>query len=351
MSFNEFESEAAEPGKRRYGAIWGTFSIAYFVFLISLSIWLKGWGERWWPTYFFLYLPATIWLLPLVPLGVGALFFQRRALIPVALSIIFWMFCIAGLRLGGGGTVDTSAKRVKIVTNNVGECNNTDVTPFWKAENADFLILQDVLKEIYYERRAYPGFYTMRSGSHFLVSRFPILSVNPISTPPWRGSPGVMFTVDWEGQAIHIYSIHTPTVRPEFTALFLGDRKQNALDKRLARFSQSMNERMVAMEKLAQIIANDPAPVIAAGDFNMPYWGHSVTLFTANLRDAHAETGVGFGYTFPGSDPYIPTWLGPWLRIDYAFCNQAWRPVASHVEKVRPTQHRALSATFELIKK
>lgn len=338
--FNEREIESSFHWWR----LWATLYIA-FLLVIKVALW---YADEWLPGYLILYAPALAWLLPVLPIAVGAAFRDRKALALVAFAISFWLFYIAGLEINWPNPEPTGGKVLKVLTNNVGEDNDTDVLGFWKEENPDFLVLQDTYKKGAFYRKAFEGYHFKAVDQHFLVSRYPILSAKPIRVPEWPRVIAVCFEVEVEGKKIHLYSVHTPTARREFADFWYGDRQKNPLPKRIEIFNEAMNRRRFGMQRFAEILLADPEPVLAVGDFNMPAWGSLHRQLENGLQDAFEECGRGFGYTFPSYDPYLPTWFGPWLRIDYAFCNKAWRPLSCRVENDRATQHRAISATFEL---
>ena len=95
-------------------------------------------------------------------------------------------------------------------------------------------------------------------------------------------------------------------------------------------------------------VAAETDPVIVAGDFNLPARGQAYHRFAQDLTDTFEARGRGYGFTFPGRTRNPFSLFGPWLRLDLVFVSRDWRVLSSLVEPKRPSQHRAVVATFEI---
>ncbi len=82
-------------------------------------------------------------------------------------------------------------------------------------------------------------------------------------------------------------------------------------------------------------------PVVLAGDFNTPPAGLIYDRLTRRYRDAFAEAGWGWGYTYPARLPL--------LRIDYVFHSPHWRTRTAEVGSREGSDHRPLFAELELL--
>jgi endonuclease/exonuclease/phosphatase (EEP) superfamily protein YafD len=214
----------------------------------------------------------------------------------------------------------------------------------------DLIMLQAVVRHADFRHLRYPGCHVKELDEFVLISRFPILNSKRISTgkPQWKKSLAAAFTIDWNGRAITVYTVHVPTLRREFDRLTGKKGPQKSKRSRVATFRDDMRARVELNEHFARMLAAEPGPLIVAGDFNMPASGYLHAQYASRLTDAFGVTGRGFGFTFPGFDPYLPTFFGTWLRLDYVFCNSAWKPLSCTVEQGRASQHRAVAATFQL---
>ncbi len=296
-------------------------------------------------------MPVQLWLTPLALLIPAAWEFERRLLPLFGAVLLIMIFGIAGFRFGTGARPAAPGARVlSVLTYNTGEDNDTSVTPFLREQAPDLVLLQaaKIRKDFYHLR--YPGCHVNETGEFILISRFPIVSgelIN-IGKSPWRSPLAAKYVIDWQGQPITVYSVHVPTLRRDFNQLRGLKPALPSRRARVERFREEMGTRVALNEDFARLVGSEPGAVIVAGDFNMPSWGYLHSLFSSRLTDAFDATGRGFGFTFPGFDPYLPTFLGTWLRLDYLFCNAAWEPLSCTVEEKRASQHRAVAAKFEL---
>lgn len=323
---------------------WYRFARLYTLFLVVIAVLLRLKGESWWLSSFLIFVPPQLWLLPWFVLLYGLKKAGWRFLLPLGAALVVWAFGTAGFSLGlGARSPKEGAETLTVVTNNVGENNKQSIRPFVEAHNPDLILYQ----EFYKGRQPidFEGYHSRVYGSHALVSRYPIVAAKSIPGVVWRKSAGVIFTIDWKGRPINVYSVHIPTARVEYTQLW--KKGKPTWRARLRFYRDAMVKRVEIGEKLAQTFAEDPLPVIAAGDFNMPSWGYLHQYIAARVTDAFSAAGRGFGYTFPGYDPYLPTWFGTWLRLDYVFTNTYWTPITAKAERGRASQHRATLAVLE----
>ena len=89
-------------------------------------------------------------------------------------------------------------------------------------------------------------------------------------------------------------------------------------------------------------------PCIIAGDSNAPAMGYIHYLFTRKFTDSHEAAGSGCGLSFPGATHNPLSLGGPWMRIDKILANQQWQALWNKAEPDRPSQHRAVAASFAL---
>ena len=85
-------------------------------------------------------------------------------------------------------------------------------------------------------------------------------------------------------------------------------------------------------DTIAGLIAKSPNKVIVCGDFNDVPGSYVYTKMKGKLKDAFAETGLGFGWTF--KEPFYG------FRIDYVLYDQnAFTPVTFQTDKVNYSDH------------
>lgn len=359
--------KAAQEG-RLSGMLWrfcrkATFGlvVVYAAFLALVwmgSFWL---GERNITTAFLLYAPPAIWLLPVVPLAALCLIFYRRCLLGLVglVAIVGWGwmgFRVAPPKPWAAGPAPGV---LTVMTYNRGQHMNQSLQPFKAATAPDVLTMQEAAGRApgFLNAPAYSEFTDAKNiGEFTLLSRFPIkhAEVVPAGVSPYFAR-AARFVIDWNGRLISIYSVHLQTPREVLRAYRGGAFLYGLLgmpgtpwnEKRL-HYQAFWNRQIDDAQAILDAVRRDPHPAIVAGDFNAPHVGLIHRLIAAELGDAHAEAGSGFGFTFPGATHNPLSAGGPWLRIDYVFFNRSWQAVSCLTESDRPSQHRAVVAKLLL---
>jgi len=324
------------------------FGYTSFLALLFLAVELAG--ERFWPFAILLYLPQRLFLLPLIVLLPAALLVEVSlgAYAALAGSVIIFLWHVP-FYPGMGG--NKGPLKIKVMTNNYGENHGLTIAPFINAEDPDFVAL-DECGQVRYFQGLYPTRFVRNVGQFLFISKVPINSAASLDWPRWLGSPvAAVFNVNWQGQDLDIYAVHLPTPRNDFAKLSgLGILKELAGRNRRRSDNMSFSEAMTARVQLAHdfaaVLASEPRPFIAMGDFNMPPDGYVHRVISWGLTDCFEQAGRGFGFTFP-CDTHNPLTLGgPWLRIDYVLAGPGWNANDCRVEPDRRSKHRALVATL-----
>jgi vancomycin resistance protein VanJ len=325
--------------------------IGYTTALIVLFPAMQFIGERWWPLAVLLYLPQSLFLLPLIVLIPAALLAEvstgSYCLLGICLIIFFWHLPFYPGISGAPGPAT-----MKLMTNNYDGNHGLSLQPFISQEDPDFVAIEDAENQAGAFRRANPGRIVTAEGQFLLMSKAPITSASFLPWPKWRGAPvAAVFETPWRGQNIAIYVVHLPTPRWDFAKLAGLGVVREILGRNRRRsdgmsFSESMTARVQLARDLASVIAREQRPFVLAGDFNMPPYGYVHRVITGGLTDCFAQSGRGFGFTFP-SDSHNPLTLGePWLRIDYIIAGPGWHSVDCEVEPHRRSEHRPVVATL-----
>lgn len=133
-------------------------------------------------------------------------------------------------------------------------------------------------------------------GSTLILSRFPMIRTE-------ASGDGVSADIRIEGRMVRLVNMY------------------------ITRPNQDERRYRAGYRALRQRVARERKPLILAGDGNATVFTREVRRLRALLRDAWDEKGFGLGATFPG--PWRRAGiLGPWLRIDYIFHNDAFDTVA-----------------------
>ena len=144
--------------------------------------------------------------------------------------------------------------------------------------------------------------------------------------------------VKMEGRDIAVYNLHMPT--PRFALTGKSEGGTVAADH--------WAEQRSLIQQALERMESDPLPVIALGDWNVPARGPLYRRMTRKLTDAHAEAGIGHGFTAPGD---MRGWwsLGKsWLRLDYILSSGEWEPMRCVTEPASKAQHGAVFAELRL---
>lgn len=328
--------------------------VAVFSYAISLTLLflvMELIGERWWPIAILLYLPQRIFLLPIIVLFPAALLADASistfTVLTASVIIFLWHDPFYLGMSGASGPI-----KIKVVTNNYGQNHHLPIQPFIKAEEPDFVGLDDSPGQGPGFERAFPDRDVRAVGQFVFISKARVTSATSLDWPRWRGGPiAAVFEVPWQGENLAIYTVHLPTPRGDFAKLAgLGLLRELAGHNRRRSdnmsFAEAMTARVQLARDLASVFAREKRPFIAMGDFNMPSDGYVNHVITWGLLDCFAQAGRGFGFTFPCDTDNPLTLGGPWLRLDYVLAGPGWRASDCRVEPGRRSQHRAVVATL-----
>lgn len=340
--------------------LFGASALAYALLLLLIIFALRWIGEKNLTLAFLLYLPRQALLIPSAALLLPAIFFHRPAAIALLAASLAFLFVGMDFRPGPAPspTRSEAGKSLTVMTYNRGQHRNQSLQPFKNHTHPDLIAMQDASGRAagYLQSEGYEEFsHALDLAEFTLLSRYPILSAEAVSLPGAPSPPiAARFTIDFQGTEVAVYSVHT--VSPRDTLLYyrrgaflygiLGVPGSPVAGKR--RSNQVFWDRRIEeMRILCDRIQADPLPVILAGDFNAPAGGYIHGLLRNAFQDAHSKAGSGFGFTFPGTTGNPLSLGGPWMRIDYLFCDESWAPLWCITEADRPSQHRAVAAKFE----
>lgn len=343
--------------------LWGGSALAYAVFLLLLLVGWRWVGEKNLTLAFLLYLPRQALLLPGAALLFPSLFCHRFAAVVLAVASLAFLFAGMDFRPvpepAPGPSVPGHS--ITVMTYNRGQHRNQSLQPFKNRTRPDLIAMQDASGRAagYLGSEGYEEFsHALDIAEFTLLSRYPIRNAEAVTLPGFSAPPiAARFVIDFNGKEVAVYSVHT--VSPRDTLLYyrrgaflygiLGFPGSPLAEKR--RSNQAFwDHRIEEIRTLRDRILADPLPVILAGDFNAPAGGYIHGIVSGAFHDAHATAGSGFGFTFPGTTRNPISLGGPWMRIDYLFCDDSWKAVWCITEPDRPSQHRAVVAKFELRK-
>ncbi|CAN5738666.1 hypothetical protein BH24DEI2_BH24DEI2_14520 [soil metagenome] len=273
---------------------WGvsllnTFAPFWFVPL-PLALTFLGW-KRWWPSF---------------ALASG-----------LSLVALFWF---------GGGFLPkpvpvAAGPTFKVVNFNM-RASPEGLEPWLREVQPDLVLLQEV-------PQAYPAqaleslndLYPFQQGQAELYKGNLVLSRYPVSSSAELSTLGDYVTqrlvVEVAGTPVAVYNVHLSW--PIGSRRLPRDFTPGAL-RLLTSFDDRRRNAEVA--QLAQNLADEPLPFVAAGDFNLSQHAVTYGVLAKVAKDAHREIGRGFGNTWR-LRPNLPL---P-LRIDYLWHSAGLTPV------------------------
>ncbi|MCB1064392.1 MAG: endonuclease/exonuclease/phosphatase family protein [Verrucomicrobiae bacterium] len=314
---------------------------------------------------FALYTPRVLLLVPFLLLIPLVLIFHWRLLPVLLIGGLIFIHYGMGWRFAHRPEAAPSktGESLSVMTYNRGQHMNQSLQPFKEATRPDIIAFQEAAYRAagYANAVGYEEFVATDSiGEFTLLSRYPIISSSLIEIPDGQRpmQPVARFEIDFSGTRIAIYSVHFLSPRDTlgyyrrgaFLYGILGLPGTPWAEKRRLN-QQFWDARVVQAQAFAKIVDEDPLPTIVVGDFNAPSGGFIHGIFRNILTDSHEAAGHGFGYSFPGTTRNPLSRGGPWMRIDYLFCDEHWETNWCITEADRPSQHRAVAAQFQLLPK
>ncbi len=331
--------------------LFRTIIIALTLVIVLICAAYEIGPERWWPLAFLQYVPYYIFLMPaLIALAISfKLSIRLRLVAGSALALVLTI--LMGLAIGIG---DKGTESIRVMTYNVKDYIALDspeglatISDEVAKHDPDILVLQDAgrlnakketapsaLASLYGNRQVYTF------GQYAVASRYPLRDCKPgkISYRE-RNHTYVHCVVHTGFTQIDLYTAHFLTPRDGLNAV--RHERFSGIDE----WEQNVADRMTQAEALATAIKRSIRPVILAGDFNAPDSSLVVrTLLSADIRDAFASAGRGYGYTYGHSfKPGLS-----FLRIDHIFVGPSIGVANCHVGGKLASPHRPVIANLLL---
>jgi endonuclease/exonuclease/phosphatase (EEP) superfamily protein YafD len=316
-------------------------------------------GERWWLTAVLLYLPRIGFGLPLPVLALALLVRGPRWLLVSQLAAAaLLVFPLMGLRLHGAGTPTAGAVHLRVATLNsgTGRQGPEPILTVLHETEADVILLQETEHTQEEALKAGLAGYSVRIfGQFLLASRFPIQEVFEPPRVMHDGTPRsprfVRYRVGTPAGVVQIYNVHPISPRDALAEVRGEGLAREVESGRLlsgAASSKVMDNtdlRLEQLEEIADDARQSTAPVIIAGDTNLPTLSWALERWFGDFQDGFSERGSGFGNTFPAPKH-------PWMRIDRVLADQHFRVLDFRVmndgDAKRASDHFAVVADLEL---
>ena len=300
--------------------IVATLGILYLLVLLILWWAIHSSLNSHWLVTLFLFSPRWVVALPLLILIPITLLFRWRWTWIYLLHVVVIIFPILGFHVGSSGVdtrPDDHVLRVLTCNTGGGELSQDALVNLIHEHEVDVLLLQECRGNIakalfetlgwqHRQRRQ------IAIGSSFDLGEAEVVAA--MSEKHYRVPVAVACHLIWKTNneiTINLVSVHLPTFRPAFEKLRAMDMNAGAI---------AVQERSRLYDELAGQIPSslDPneAPLIIAGDFNVPVDSVHYQTFWNGYQNAFEAQGSGLGYTkftrFHG------------VRIDHVLLNSPW---------------------------
>ncbi|MGC4046740.1 MAG: endonuclease/exonuclease/phosphatase family protein [Armatimonas sp.] len=317
---------------------------AYFIGFLIIG--LAGWviGERWWLTILLTYPPQVVFLIP-------GLLLLPFALISRSIPALRWLVA-AGLLwalLEGARWplvprwASTNETTIKVLTYNIHSATGgvEKIAGAIRKENPEVICLQEAKPWLNLPnpvpalQQLLPEWTFTNSGDVAIGIRGGSIERQEIQPYPVPGSFRLALGVQThlKGRPITIVTTHLATAMYAQTLT----KNRRGIPTYL---TQTGEVRRIQLQGLRQFLNEFPGPKIICGDFNTPPRGVEYARLTRDLDDAFAESGKGFGWSYPANRPL--------LRIDYIFTAGGSRAVEANTRAWPYSDHRPVVATVTL---
>jgi vancomycin resistance protein VanJ len=323
----------------------------YLLFVLFAWVAMDWWAEYFLAAWVLLFAPPWVLVLPILLFAFLAWRRKRwRMLAGYTAAAVLLLFGFARFRFNFGSAPEAA---FTVITHNIGQGNRLSFERYFGGDAPDVVLLQDARGRQPAYERIYPHAQVRGVGQFLLITPHPIEAAAPVSGVQWRGSPvAARYVINYKGQSVALYNVHLPTPRRQLSGAFSPRvvlemvRLSEAPLGEYPSYRAWLEARVKMARELAAVFAEEKLPFLVGGDFNTPDRGVVYRTFAGPLQDAHADAGLGWGYTFPNGEGRLIRYFGPWLRLDYVFAGKGWTPVDSRVGPDRKSQHRPVLARF-----
>lgn len=348
---------------RALRALVGATAVSYALALLVhlLLRWTVAPGTLWWVDFtanFTPYLFAP--LLILLPLALLARLNWRVVVLPLLVLLVTGALLYAPRFFPPTATVSATGPTIDVLTFNMRGRDKRfefDAEIAWlDAVAVDIALIQEIPR-LWHERAPldlnddYPEQYhqsaEVRVRGQSTLTRYPMFDAEPFTLTPTTGAQ-LRSVVVIDGREVALYNIHL--------ALPVGDETHlpitlpNDTLNLMTRYDETGRNRQITA--LLDRLDAEPLPYIVAGDFNTSDNAIMYGALAAQMTDAWAVGGTGFGGSWPiASRIGVPAIVPPLLRIDYIWHSAHFRTVRTwQGEPVNSYgDHLPLFATLELL--
>lgn len=319
--------------------------------VLALFHWV---GERFWLTTLLLYFPRALLAMPL-PIIIAMLLTRRRRWLLPTQAFALWLIVVPlmGLEINTDKEPKPESTRLRIFTFNVHyTAQSKEFLSTLEQADADLVLLQEGGNEgASFWHQLSPKYQWRVTGEFVFGSRFPITEIfvpREISVDGRHFSPQfVRYRILTPSGPLVIYNMHPPSPRIALSSVW----RQLANHDHSIDWPRAETRRQVeanTQRRLACVTAlladaqkNNAAPIIIAGDTNLPHQSWLLQRLLHRYRDVFETVGTGWGYTFP-TQPL------PWMRLDRILVDDRLGILNAHVSSKSVSDHAAIWAELEM---
>jgi endonuclease/exonuclease/phosphatase (EEP) superfamily protein YafD len=312
--------------------LWPAAAVAHLAAVALLLALFRLSGDRWPPLAILFFAPRLLWAAPLLLIApMLAARGPRRMLWACAAAAALIFGPLMGLHLS---LPHRAGRSVRLLTYNVwfGMRDPQAIAEEIAAADPDIVLFQAASHpaDVAVQR---PPFATYLHDDQFvLASRYParVVGQGTFINARWHRQ-WVRYSVDTPLGTLDVFNVHPHSARGLIHGGVRGlfrddpDGPLPFLERQLAEIGEESRRAGPLL--------------VVAGDFTVPEGGSMLPRYFGGLTDAFAESGVGYGYTFP----LVGRLPAPWMRLDRVLLGAGLRSVRAELVGDRGSDHAALS--------
>jgi endonuclease/exonuclease/phosphatase (EEP) superfamily protein YafD len=313
-------------------------------------------ADRWWFGALNLYLPQAMWLVPGVLLTLISLGIARQwAWLPG-----FCVIWVLGPIMGLNWSLQASSEPAGTVPVRVMTCN----AKYGKYDVAaligdiglykpDVVLLQDATGSLNGALGKLFRTWHVRSFEQYVIaSRLPLDKADVKPMDFFLEKRNCLRCRILIGKTVvTLYNVHFQSPRDGLNAFRTARHDPWYLPRAIIQFENNVEDRLTQARVIREYIRQEQGPVIVAGDLNSSDSSQvCATLRDADLHDAFAEGGMGYGYTY-GHDLLqhrLPWFHVSWMRIDHIMMSSQLQSRRCWTGTGKASEHRPVIADLVL---
>ncbi len=347
MSDDAAEAAPQPPKHRKKKRVWPLIVAGlYAVATLSFIVLLRAFVDRFWLATAIAFAPR--WGLALaapIPIAAAAIGRDLRAGAVVAATLALQLIFVADLHVSLGHGAAPKDRALRVMT------QNADSVPFstgWvesvvKANDLDLLVVQECPISSHVDTPSpLDGYAFEKDINTCVISRWPITKSDPRPRrDAWaRGGSGAIALYEIEAPfgTFALLNVHFATARHG-----LNGFRQFGLGG-IATTKENIDLRRWESEVAREWTHRTSAPLIVAGDFNMPAESAIYRSTWGELTNAFDACGSGFGY----SKETVLHGVEYGTRIDHVAYDGHWKCHAARLGPEMGSDHRGIFAELSL---